>query len=203
VAGLLSEANGPTHQAVEDIALMRGVPPMSILCPADIEDMLAMLPGALKSDGPVYFRYNPLPARTEHQPFVLGKAEQLFEGDDVAVITYGTLFSEAYDAVRLLREEGLAVRLINCRSLKPLDESVILPALTECRLIVTVEDHFRTGGLFAILSELCLQQRIAPDVRSISLGNRWFAPLMMDQLLEREGLDAVSLAARVRTWLDA
>ncbi len=201
VAGFLSEANGPTHQAVEDVSLMRGVPPISIVCPADIDDMLRMLPVVLRSPGPVYLRYNPLDTIVDHAPFSFGSAEQFSNGDDLAIITYGILFAQAMKAAEMLENKGVSVRVINCRSLKPLDEAALLQAATECSLLVTLEDHFLSGGLFSIVAELFARTQATASLLPISLENRWFKPLMMENLLEYESFSAQALVHRIQTHM--
>ena len=107
VPGFLSEANGPTHQAIEDVALMRAIPGMQIVCPSDEEELVAALPEVLNSPAPTYVRYVGGPARVEHRtPFVLGRAERLREGHDLTVLTYGLLVAEAASAVDELRPAG-------------------------------------------------------------------------------------------------
>src|SRR5262249_26409992 len=141
VPGLLSEANGPTHQALEDVALMRGIPRMGVFCPADEEDMLLGLSSVLRSSRPFYIRHNARRPVWRHRgDFVLGRAEPVLDGSDVAILTYGTLFSEAYEAAVRLENGGLTVRLLNLRTLKPLDEQAVLEAVRATKLTVTVED---------------------------------------------------------------
>src|SRR5690349_1489975 len=103
VPGFLSEANGPTHQAIEDIALMRGIPGMQVFCPADVEELVAMLPVAIKSGAPGYIRYNASAPAVEHgEPFAIGKAETLGAGQDVALLTYGFLLEHVEQARAIL-----------------------------------------------------------------------------------------------------
>src|SRR5262249_28877213 len=126
VPGLLSEANGPTHQALEDVALMRTIPSVGIFAPADAEDLCLGLENVLVSEMPFYVRHNPRPPFTQHAPFELGRAEILREGSDVGILTYGTLCREAWDAAAWLEEEGVTVRLVNLRTLRPLDASAVI-----------------------------------------------------------------------------
>ncbi|HEY3250573.1 MAG TPA: transketolase C-terminal domain-containing protein, partial [Ignavibacteria bacterium] len=127
VPGFLSEANGPTHQAIEDISLMRGIPGINIFCPADEEDMLIGLKKVLLDDAPFYIRYNNLkPVLKHNEIFETGKAETISYGTDITILTYGMLLRQAYEAMIMLESKGLGVRLINLRTLKPIDEEVIL-----------------------------------------------------------------------------
>ena len=198
VAGFLSEANGPTHQAVEDVALMRGVPGMQVFCPADEADLVTGLPYILASEHPVYIRHTALPAAIDHDPdFQIGRAEVVFEGSDIAILTYGVLFREAWLASRMLRAEGISVRLLNLRTLKPVDAEAILLAAQDTDLLVTVEDHFLTGGLFSIVSELLVRYRVAADVLPLALSERWFQPGLLADVLSYEGFDAGKLADKI------
>jgi len=202
VPGFLSDGNGPTHQAVEDIALMRGIPPMQVFAPADNDDMLEALPRIVASPFPAYVRFNALPAVTAHAPFAIGKAETLTDGNDVAILTYGFLLREALAAETLLNAEGLACRVINLRSLKPIDEETIAAAVRDCSLVVTLEDHFLTGGLTTILAELMMQQQLTADVLPIALKHRWFTPATLDRVLEHEGFTGSAIAVRILRALE-
>jgi len=103
IPGFLSDGNGPTHQAVEDISLMRGIPNMTVFAPADEDDLLKMLPEIWKYPAPSYVRINTRKTEYEHEPFELGKAEIIAEGSDVTILTYGLLFEQALEAVKILK----------------------------------------------------------------------------------------------------
>lgn len=197
-AGFLSEANGPTHQALEDIALMRGVPGMTVWCPADEEELLLGLGVALQDPAPWYIRYTsgkaPAPHQNDFQP---GCAEVCASGHDVTLLTYGTLFSQCYQAADLLREQGLSVGLVNMRTLYPVDTGVILESATHGGLLVAVEDHFRVGGLYSIIAETLLERRVSAPVLSLAMDARWFKPALLPDVLAYEGFTAEVIARRV------
>lgn len=197
VPGVLSEANGPTHQAIEDVALMRGIPGMQVVCPADGEELAAALPAVLASGHPCYIRHTGLPARVKHQPFVLGRAERLTEGQDAAILTYGALVGEAFEAAALLRARDIHVRVVNLRSLVPLDTEEVDAAARDCRMLVSVEDHFRCGGLYSLLAEHFLERGQPARVEPIAFAARWFRPALLADVLRVEGLDAAGLATRI------
>jgi transketolase len=198
VPGFLSDANGPTHQALEDIALMRGIPPMHIFCPADEQDMVIGLRTMLESPAPVYIRHNPLPPVIEHNPlFELGQAEWVLDGRQVTILVYGMLFAQAYEAAQLLEAGGISVRLLNLRTLKPIDEAAILQAARETKLLVTVEDHFLAGGLFSIVSELLVRKRQLAHVLPIALEDRWFKPALLPDVLAYETFTGPQIMARI------
>ncbi|MCA9975283.1 MAG: hypothetical protein KC413_06015, partial [Anaerolineales bacterium] len=201
VPGFLSDGNGPTHQALEDIALMRGIPGMQIFCPADEADLVLGLRAMLESPHPVYIRHTGGTAVIEHQPdFAIGQAETVLNGRDLTLLTYGMLFREAHAAAHLLSERGYSVRLLNLRTVWPIDEQAILQAARETRLLVTIEDHFLTGGLATIVSELLLRHQVNAPLLPIALDNRWFQPALLDQVLAVEGFTGPQLADRIDTY---
>lgn len=202
VSGFLSDANGPTHQAVEDISIMRGIPNVNVFCPADENDMMKCLPKIYNDSFPYYIRFNPKEAVVNHGEFELGKAEIFGKGKDVAILVYGFLFTEAYKAKEVLESKGLSVRLINMRTLKPVDEQVILKAADECKLIVTVEDHFITGGLYSILAEVLLKNKKTANVLAIALMNKWFKPGLLNDVLEYEGFNYNSISEKIYNKLN-
>jgi transketolase len=200
--GFLSTANGPTHQAVEDISLMRSIPNMNILCPADIDDLVKSLPKAVNYKKPFYIRYNDLPAVVEHSEFALGQAEVFGESGEVSIIVYGTLFGEVYKAKQILESEGIGVRVINLRTLVPIDREVLVKTFHNSRTIFAIEDHFYTGGLNSILSEIIVEERLTVDLKSISLESRFFKPLGFNQILEYEGFSAGKIAEKIKNHLN-
>ncbi len=201
-AGFLSEANGPTHQAIEDVALMRGIPGVNVCCPADEAEMLDAIAGIAADAAPWYMRYNARPAAFRHHvPFAPGKAEVAAEGSDVAILTYGCLVGECYHAVERLEDRGIAARLVNMRTLAPVDEAAILQAARETSLVVTVEDHFATGGLATIVAEVAAAHGIAVRLHPIALPGRWFTPALFNDVLECEGFSSERLARRIASAL--
>jgi transketolase len=198
VPGFLSDGNGPTHQAIEDVSLMRGIPHMHVFCPADEQDMLLGLPHIINSPHPTYIRYNALKPVIDHAPeFAIGRAEQVSAGTDVAILVYGMLFAQAWEAKALLEAEGVSVRLINVRMPKPIDEAAVLSAARETQLLVTLEDHFLTGGLYSIVAETLLRHGETADVLPFALDERWFKPALLPDVLRHEGFTADQIAARI------
>jgi len=198
VPGFLSEANGPTHQAIEDVAVMRAISGMQIVCPADEAELCAGLPVVLASPAPAYVRFNARPSKLEHTPFVLGQAEVLSDGDDIAVLSAGFMVPVVAEACALLRREGLRARVVNMRTLAPLDERAIVDAAWACGALVTVEDHLLVGGLYQMVSEVLLRHRLSPPVVGVGLAGRWFRPGRLADVLEAEGMTPAKLAARLR-----
>ena len=202
VPGFLSDANGPTHQAIEDVSLMRGMPGMEVYCPANNEDMCLMLETIWGTEAPTYLRANtrPAPAAYQHKPFEIGKAEVISEGSDITILTYGMLFENCLLAKEILEKQGLSVGLVNLRSLKPIDENLLLSLAKGSSRLVTVEDHFHVGGLNSILAELFQKHRLAPLVQNIDLGDNWFKPALLGEVLEYEGFTPEKLAARIANF---
>jgi transketolase len=200
VPGFLSDGNGPTHQALEDVALMRGIPHMQVVCPADEEELIAALPAILDSRAPTYVRYNAMPPAVTHTaPFEIGCAELVAPGAEggVTLLTYGFLLREVMAARQVLEECGVPAAVLNMRTLKPLDEAAVLRAARRSRLLVAVEDHFQTGGLYSIVAEVMVRHGVLCRLQSISLGERWFKPALLADVLAHEGFTGPAIAGKV------
>jgi transketolase len=197
VPGFLSDGNGPTHQALEDVSIMRGIPNMNVFCPADEDDMLKGLKKVYTSPSPFYVRYNNTKPVLEHSDFEIGKAEVFGKGTDVAILVYGFLFGEAFKAKEILESKGVSVRLINIRTPKPVDEETILKTVEECKLIVTLEDHFITGGLYTIIAEVLLRNKKTANVLPFALMDKWFKPALLNDVLEFEGFTGKQIAEKI------
>jgi transketolase len=176
---------------------MRAIPGMHVFCPADDAELCAGLPAVLQSPAPTYIRFNAKPSSLWHAPFALGRAEVLSEGDDVAVLSAGFLVPAAAEACTLLRAEGVRARLLNLRTLVPVDEAAILEAARACGVLVTVEDHQLVGGLYQLVTEILVRHRVSVPVVPLGL-ERFFRPGRLPDVLEREGFTAARLAARIR-----
>jgi len=201
--GFLSEANGPTHQSLEDISLMRGIPGMQVFCPADALELAEAIRPIYESGRPAYIRYNALKPADDRcpAPFEIGRAEVFGcdETPDITIATYGFLLREVLKARRSLEAAGHTVRVLNMRSLKPIDVEAVLTAAKHTRVaFIVVEDHFLSGGLCSILAETFLAHGIAPKrFLPIALDARWFKPALLDELLEYEGFTGAQIASRV------
>ena len=155
-AGISLGEDGGSHQSVEDIALMRAIPGMVVLQPADAMETEKIIFAAAEYEGPVYVRLGRLPVAdiyTEDYKFEIGKASTLTEGTDVAIIATGLLVGEALKAQEILKDKGISVRVINMSTIKPLDEEVVLKVARECKLVITSEEHSVIGGLGSAVSE--------------------------------------------------
>lgn len=198
IPGFLSDGNGPTHQSLEDVGIMRLIPGMQVFCPSDNDDMCLMLEKIWDSPHPSYLRVNPRPAkRSGHLPFEIGKAEVIASGKDVTLLVYGFLLEEVLLAADILTASGLSVGIVNMRSLEPIDESCIVNLVSNTSKLVTIEDHFKVGGLFSIVAEVLTKHQKVMPVQSISMENRWFKPGLLSEVLEYEKFTGVHIAERV------
>lgn len=155
-AGVSLGEDGGSHQAIEDVALMRVIPGMVVLSPADATETEQMVFAAAKYNGPVYIRLGRLNIPViygDDYKFEIGKAHILTEGNDVAILATGLMVYEALEAAKLLEAKGIKARVINVSTIKPLDEETILKAAKECKFIVTSEEHSVIGGLGGAVSE--------------------------------------------------
>lgn len=199
VPGLLSEANGPTHQALEDVALMRGIPGVHVFCPADEGELVDALPSILAHPAPCYVRYVGAPrAAATSVPFVYGKALELREGADVAIVTYGTLVHECVAAAQSLSATGVDCGVLHLRMPKPLDEAAVLRAARRARHVVVVEDHFASSGIGQTVGHLLTRHGLSRAFTHIALDERWHVPARLADVLDREGFSAARLAERIR-----
>ena len=155
-AGVSLGEDGGSHQSVEDVALMRAIPGMVVLSPADAIETEKMIFAVADYKGPVYVRLGRLNIPVlfdENYKFEIGKAITLTQGDDVAILATGLMVSEALKAEKLLEEKGIKARVINVSTIKPLDTETVLKAAKECKFIVTSEEHSVIGGLGSAVSE--------------------------------------------------
>ncbi len=155
-AGVSVGEDGGSHQSVEDMAIMRSIPGMVVLCPCDAVETKKMIFAAAEYEGPVYIRMGRLDVETvleDNYEFQIGLANTLREGTDVSIVSCGLMTQEALKAADILAEEGISVRVINSGSVKPFAGETILKAAQETKFIVTAEEHSVIGGLGAAVSE--------------------------------------------------
>lgn len=161
-AGISTGEDGATHQCIEDIAVMRAIPGMVVLNPADHWEMKAATKAAIEYDGPVYIRLGRLAIDSFNDPdnynFELGKGITLHEGNDVTVVATGLVVNEALKAVKELEAEGINARLINIHTIKPIDRDIIVKAAKETGRIITVEEHNVIGGLADAVCEVVTEE---------------------------------------------
>ena len=192
-AGISTGEDGATHQCLEDVALMRTIPGMTVLCPADHYEMMAAAKAAIEHEGPVYIRLGRLAIDSFNDPdtyeFELGKGITLHEGNDIAVIATGLVVNEARKAVEALEAEGVNARLINIHTIKPIDREIVLKAAKETGRVITIEEHNVIGGLGDAVCDVLSSEYPVP-VRKVGVYDRYGYSGPAWELLEKFGLTA-------------
>ena len=198
--GISVGEDGASHQCCEDFALMRSIPGMTVICPADGVEAEAAVKAAYEMEGPVYLRFGRLAIPQFHEEgfnFQIGKGEILRDGTDVAIIANGLLVYEAIQAGEMLAEAGINAMVINMATIKPLDEELVIEAAKKCGKVITCEEHSVIGGLgeavAAVLSEKC------PTVmRRIGVNDEFGHSGPAAALLKQFGLSAENIVSTAK-----
>jgi transketolase len=187
---------------VEDLALLRMIPGMTVLCPGDPQEGTRAVRAAAEVDGPVYIRFGYIqPIEGYDEEFVIGKAPVLREGSDVAILATGASVTEALRAHDLLKGEGVSARVLNMHSIKPIDREAIEKAADEIGRIVTVEEHFVSGGLGGAVAEI-LAERGKGRLLRLGLRDEFVMEVApYPDILKLVGLDAESIAASAKSMV--
>lgn len=198
-AGITVGEDGATHQCLEDIALMRTIPGMTVINPADAVEAKAAVEAAMQTYGPFYLRFGRFacPVVTEGHKFEVGKGMQLRDGKDVTIIATGFMVHLALEAAETLAAEGIDARVINIHTIKPLDKEIILKAAKETGAIVTAEEHSIIGGLGSAVAETVCEGCPVPMLR-VGVEDRFGKSGKVPPLLEEYGLTAANIADKVR-----
>lgn len=200
-AGISVGEDGASHQCCEDIALMRSIPDMVIINPADDVEARAAVFAAAKHDGPVYMRFGRLAVPRifdENYKFEIGKAVTLKEGTDVTIIATGLMVSEAIEAAKILESEGVSVELINMHTIKPLDKEAVVAAAKKTGCIVTAEEHNIIGGLGdAVCDAVCAEYPV--PVVKVGVEDTFGKSGPAVELLHIFGLDAKNIVEKAKT----
>ena len=190
--GISVGEDGASHQCCEDFALMRSIPGMTVICPADGVEAEAAVKAAYEMDGPVYLRFGRLAIPVFHEEgfhFQIGKGEVLRDGTDVAIIANGLLVYEAIQAGEALAAEGINAMVINMATVKPLDEELVLEAAKKCGKVITCEEHSVIGGLGEAVCSL-LSEKLPTPVRRIGVNDEFGHSGPAAALLKQFGLCA-------------
>ena len=203
-AGISVGEDGATHQCNEDIAIMRTIPGMTIICPADDVEARAAVKAAAEYEGPVYLRFGRLAVPVINDEatykFEIGKGITMKEGKDVTIIATGLEVNESLEAAKLLEADGISAEVIDIHTIKPIDRELVVASAKKTGKVVTVEEHSIIGGLGGAVAEVLAEE--APT-KMLRIG-------MMDQfgesgpakvLIEKYGLDAKSIYEKVKAWL--
>ncbi len=191
-AGITVGEDGATHQMLEDIALMRVLPNMTVIVPADAAETEAALRWAAAYNGPVYIRMGRAKCDDVTNPgdsFTPGKCTTLCDGNDVTIIACGIMAGKAVAAAKLLQEEGISARVLNMSSIKPIDEDAILKAAKETGAILTAEEHSVIGGLGSAVAETVVKGNPVP-MAMLGLNDTFGESGKSEDLLEKYGLTA-------------
>ncbi len=203
-AGISVGEDGATHQCNEDIALMRTIPGMTIISPADDVEAKAAVKAAYELEGPVYLRFGRLavPVINDNPDyrFEIGKGVILREGTDLTIVATGLCVSSALDAADLLAAEGISVRVINIHTIKPLDEEILIRAAEETGKIVTVEEHSVIGGLGGAVCEV-LSEKHPAKIKRIGINDVYGESGPAAKLIEKYGLDGKGIYREIKTIL--
>ena len=198
-AGITVGEDGATHQCLEDIALMRSIPGMTIINPADAVEARAAVEAAINFNGPVYLRFGRLAVPVFNDPasykFELGKGIQMTEGKDVTIIATGILVDMAVEASKTLAAKGINARVINIHTIKPIDRDIIINAAKETGAIVTAEEHNVIGGLGSAVAEVVCEACPVPVIR-VGVEDQFGHSGKVPPLLEMYKLTPANIVAK-------
>ena len=199
-AGITVGEDGATHQCLEDIALMRTIPGMTIINPADAVEARAAVEAALNINGPVYLRFGRMAVPVINEAdakFEVGKGVQMADGKDVTIVATGIMVNMALEAAKTLEAEGISARVINIHTIKPLDKEIVLKAAKETGAIVTAEEHNVIGGLGSAVAEAVCEACPVPVVR-VGTNDVYGHSGKVPPLLEMYGLTPANIVAKAK-----
>ena len=201
-AGITVGEDGATHQCCEDFALMRAIPGMTVICPADGPETYAAVEAAIKWDGPVYLRFGryavpEVTAGDTVAPFAIGRGRLLREGKDVSIVAVGYMVHLAVEAADLLAAEGITAEVIDMHTLKPLDTELLIRSAAKTGAVVTAEEHNIIGGLGSAVSEALSESNPVP-VERVGVRDAFGRSGKVPQLLELYGLTSAEIVTRAK-----
>lgn len=199
-AGVSVGEDGASHQCCEDIALMRTIPGMTIINPADVVEARAAVFKAIEIDGPVYLRFGRLAVPVvfdEDYVFEVGKGTTLKQGSDVTIIATGLMVAEALKAYKMLKDDGINARIINIATIKPIDEDIIIKAAKETGAIITAEEHSVIGGLGSAVCDIIAENYPIPVIKA-GVNDTFGISGPALELLEYHGLTAPHIAQKAK-----
>ena len=205
-AGLSDFGDGSTHQAIEDMAIMRAIPNMTVLVPADAVETRKMVKAMVEWNGPVYIRINrnDLPMITDIEgDYEIGKLQVVRDGSDIAVFANGVMVSKALVAADELKRDGISVKVINASTVKPLSRDEVLAHVQGCKGVVTAEEHSIIGGLGSAIAEVLRRERNLP-IEFVGVQDSFgTSALSYDELLEHYGLTAEAIRDAITLLLES
>ncbi len=200
-AGISVGEDGATHQCLEDIGIMRTIPNMVVINPADDVEARAAVKAAVLHDGPVYLRFGrlavPVLYDEEDYKFEIGKGVLLQDGTDVSIVATGLMVEPALEAAKILKEEGISARVINIHTIKPIDEQILVKAAKETGAVVTCEEHNIIGGLGSAVAEVLSEKAPVPMER-IGVKDTFGKSGVPAELLKEYGLTAADIVSAAK-----
>ena len=200
--GLSVGEDGASHQCCEDFALMRSIPGMVVMSPADDVEARAMVKAAYEYVGPVYMRFGRAAVPVIHEEdykFEIGKGEVLHDGKDVAIIANGLMVAEALEAAETLKAEGIEAMVINMATIKPLDNELVLSAAKKCGKVITCEEHSVIGGLGEAVCSL-LSENLPTPVKRIGVEDTFGRSGTAKEVLDAYGLNAAHIVSAAEAF---
>lgn len=202
--GISVGEDGATHQCCEDIAIMRAIPGMTVVCPSDYIEAKALVRAAYYTGGPFYMRFarlaSPIINDNPDYRFEVGKGVRLREGSDVTIVATGLMVSVALDAAKLLAEKGIDAEVINIHTIKPIDREILVESAQKTGRVVTVEEHSIIGGLGSAVCDVLMEELPRP-LKKIGINDVFGESGPAAELLHKYGLDAESVEASVEEFL--
>ncbi|HZJ77930.1 MAG TPA: transketolase C-terminal domain-containing protein [Clostridia bacterium] len=199
--GVSYGALGMSHHSLQDIAVMRAIPGISIILPADEYQTEQMTKSLAEFEGPVYVRMGRGAVDNVYSesfaPFTIGKANVLTKGNDVAIIATGETVNQAYTASKMLKEDGINARVIDMHTIKPFDEQTVIKATTECDIVVTVEEHSLYGGLGEAVAHLMMENNIHKPIKILGFPDVPLITGNSKELFEYYGIDSNGIVKTV------
>ena len=201
-AGITVGEDGGSHQAIEDIALMRVIPGMTVIVPGDAKEAEKAVFAAAEWEGPVYLRLARSPSYVfeENHPFEIGKANVLKEGDDIVLFACGIMVKTALDCAERLKQENISASVVNVHTIKPIDKECVLKYADRCKKVVTIEEHSIIGGLGDAVSDVLGKDLDISHVK-IGIQDRFGQSGTPEELLSEYGLDVDGVLKQIRTIL--
>ena len=205
-AGITVGEDGATHQCNEDIALMRTIPGMVVMCPSDMVEAKAAVRAALEYEGPVYIRFGraPVPIINDRPDyhFEIGKGSVVREGTDLTIVASGICVDSTLGAAEMLAEDGISAEVVNICTIKPLDENIILESAGKTGRVVTVEEHSVIGGLGSAVC-VCLCEKLPTQVKNLGMQDIFGESGSAAALVEKYELDAKGVYKSVKEYLES
>ena len=202
-SGLSDFGDGSTHQAIDDIALMRAIPTMTVLAPADAVETKKMIRAMAETKGPMYLRLNRnlLPTLTDPDaPYEIGRTYLMREGSDAVVFSHGVMVSRSLEAAEALKKKGVSVKVVNVSTIKPLDEAAVIAHARGMKAVVVAEEHNYMGGLCDAVAEAL--RAVPVPMEFVAVANRYgTSARSYDELLEEYHLTSADVAAAVEKLL--